>query len=137
MNEELKDRLKTLRKTLNMKQREVAERLGVKTSLIGIWECGAVDVPEVRIYQICKEFNIRRDWLIEGSGEMFEPKPDARLISEFSNQEIYNEALERLFASLPPDAKEAVRRFAQRYDERFKYGIPISELRPFRGFYEN
>lgn len=135
--EDIKDRLKTIRKTFNLKQREMTERLEVSVAQFSAWETGKENVPRARIYQLCKEFNVRRDWLVNGSGEMFEPKPDARLISEFSNQEIYNEALERLFASLPPDAKEAVRRFAQRYDERFKYGIPISELRPFRGFYEN
>lgn len=135
--EDMKDRLKELRRVLGLKQREVAEKLGVSLGAVGTWEMGKDPIPRARIYQLCKEFDVRRDWLVNGAGEMFEPKPDARLISEFSNQEIYNEALERLFASLPPDAKEAVRRFAQRYDERFKYGIPISELRPFRGFYEN
>ena len=69
----MKDRLKELRKALGIKQRELAERLGVKVSLIGNWEIGKQTIPQTRIYQICKEYNVRREWLETGEGEMFEP----------------------------------------------------------------
>ena len=130
MCDEMKDRMKLIRKTFNLKQRELAERLGIKTSLIGIWECGAASIPSVRIYQICKEFNVRREWLETGDGEMFEPKPDARLIGEFSNREIYVEAMERLWESLPDDAKDAIRMFTFKFRPEYRGGIPISEYRP-------
>ena len=71
---EMKDRLKELRKALNLKQREVAERLGVKVSNVGAWEAGMFAIPSTRIYQLCKEYNVRREWLETGEGEMFEPE---------------------------------------------------------------
>lgn len=71
---EMKDRLKELRKTLNLKQREVAERLGVNTGVIGTWESGGSPIPRARIYQLCHEYNVRREWLETGVGEMFEPE---------------------------------------------------------------
>ena len=71
---EMKDRLKELRKTLNLKQREVAENLGVTVSVVGGWEAGVQAIPSTRIYQLCKEYNVRREWLETGVGEMFEPE---------------------------------------------------------------
>jgi transcriptional regulator with XRE-family HTH domain len=71
---EMKDRLKELRKTLNLKQREVAERLDVAVSVVGGWEAGVQAIPSTRIYQLCKEYNVRREWLETGVGEMFEPE---------------------------------------------------------------
>ena len=107
----MKERLKALRKALGLKQREVAERLGVDVGLIGAWECGRQSVPDVRIYQLCKEYNVRREWLERGDGEMFEDAPDAAKLREFKDEDVYAEAMNRLYNSLPPDAKRSFERF--------------------------
>lgn len=76
--EQIKDRLKELRKRLGLKQRDVAERLEVSVGLIGAWECGSDTIPKTRIYQLCNEYNVSRDWLERGEGDMFvEVKIDA------------------------------------------------------------
>ena len=83
----MKDRLKELRKALGLKQREVAERLGIKVGVVGGWECGRDKIPRARIYQLCKEYNVRREWLERGEGEMFERPTEAdkyvMIFSEF------------------------------------------------------
>ena len=71
---EMKDRLKELRKVLDIKQREVAEKINVSVGLVGRWEAGLQPVPEHNVYRICKEFGVRREWLETGVGEMFEPE---------------------------------------------------------------
>lgn len=68
----MKERLRLLRKELKLTQAEFSARLGAKPSLVGVWESGAQPIPDVRVYQICKEFNVRREWLETGVGEMFE-----------------------------------------------------------------
>ena len=76
--EQIKDRLKELRKRLGLKQRDVAEALKVNVGLVGSWECGRQKVPDYRIDQICTKFGVSRDWLERGEGEMFvEVKIDA------------------------------------------------------------
>ena len=70
---EMKNRLKEMRKALNLRQREVADKLRIHTGMVGNWESG-VHVPVTRVYQICNEFGVRREWLEEGKGEMFEPE---------------------------------------------------------------
>lgn len=99
----MKDRLKELRKRLNIKQRELAERLGVNVGLIGTWECGRQKIPQTRVYQICNEYHVRREWLEKGEGEMFEPEQAPK-----SKDEVLREAAYALFSKLPKDAQEAV-----------------------------
>ena len=110
MSEEMKDRLKELRKTLNLKQREVAERLGLDVGAIGNWEAGTRAIPSTRIYQLCKEYNVRREWLETGVGEMFEEKGKVDL-KDVDDKTIYYEAMERMFKSLPDEAKQAFKEF--------------------------
>lgn len=76
------ERLKYLRKTLHLKQREIAEQLDIQTSNVGDWEANRKQIPRARIYQICKEFHVRREWLEHGIGEMFEPDPAAVVAEE-------------------------------------------------------
>lgn len=109
--EEMKDRLKKLRKELNLKQRDVAERIGVSVGIVGSWESGANKPGEGRIYQLCHEYNVRREWLERGEGEMFQPGPDASKLREFDDEDVYYEAMNRLYNSLPDAAKEAFERF--------------------------
>ena len=71
-------RLKELRKRLDLKQRDVAERLEMDTGTVGKWEAAMQRIPKTRLYQICNEYNVSRDWLERGEGEMFvEVKIDA------------------------------------------------------------
>lgn len=69
--EQIKDRLKELRKRLGLKQRDVAERLEMNVGTVGAWECGSEKIPKTRLYQICNEYNVSRDWLERGEGDMF------------------------------------------------------------------
>lgn len=106
---EMKDRLKELRKTLNLKQREIAERIGVKVGLIGNWEAGSQTIPATRIYQLCHEYNVRREWLETGEGEMFEPEKAPK-----SEDEILEDACAVLFNRLDEQTQLAVLRVLER-----------------------
>lgn len=82
----MKDRLKELRKTLGLKQRDIAEKLGVSTSAVGNWECGKDSPGDARVYQLCKEYNVNRTWLETGEGEMFLPPPEKPSLEEIQRQ---------------------------------------------------
>lgn len=96
----MKDRLKLLRKTLNKKQREIADRLGVAPGVVGAWESGSNKPGKARVYQICKEFNVRREWLENGEGEMFEP------VESLSEDEIFVKKVKELIEALPESQRE-------------------------------
>lgn len=99
----MKDRLKELRKTQGLKQREFAERVGVSTGRVGGWESGTDRPGDARIDKICNVFHVRREWLEKGEGEMFEPEQAPK-----SKDEVLREAAYALFSKLPKDAQEAV-----------------------------
>lgn len=67
----MKERLKQLRKTLDLTQQEFAERLGVKRNTVGQWECGINALTEQVIISICREFDVNEEWLRTGEGNMF------------------------------------------------------------------
>lgn len=69
----MKDRLKKLRKALNLTQQKFADKLGVKQNTIAQYEMGRNDPSDAVIISICREFNVSEEWLRNGTGEMFIP----------------------------------------------------------------
>ena len=84
-------RIKEIRKTLRLKQIEFGEAIGVKDSAIGRMEQEGSNVTEQSIMLICKEFKVRREWLVDGEGEMFYEGEPA-LFQEFVKQHKLNKA---------------------------------------------
>ena len=99
----MKDRLKLLRNKLKLRQAKFGDRLGFKQSTVGTWELGS-PVPRNVVLQICKEFNVRREWLETGEGEMFEPAPPPPTL----DREAQRQFIIQLFESLPPDKQRLV-----------------------------
>ena len=99
----MNNRLKQLRKALGLKQREIEERIGAKGGLVGRWESGLQPIPKTRIYQICKEYHVRRAWLETGEGEMFEPEPEKQ-----SEEEAQIKFCRDVFDAMPDELQEVV-----------------------------
>ncbi len=73
------ERIKKLRKSLDMTQQEFAERIGVKRNTIGQYEIGRNEPIDAIINLICREFNVNKEWLQTGIGEMFKPVLNSEL----------------------------------------------------------
>ena len=71
VRQELNERLKKLRKTLDMTQQAFADKLGVKRNTVGQWECGVNPLTDQTVVSICREFNVNENWLRTGEGDMF------------------------------------------------------------------
>ena len=65
------DRLKSIRKTLNITQQEFADRIGIKRGTVANYELDRNEPLDAVISLICKEFNISESWLRTGEGEMY------------------------------------------------------------------
>ena len=68
----MNERLKKLRKTLDLTQQKFADRLGVKRNTVGQWECVINAITDQVVFSICREFDVNEEWLRTGEGEMFE-----------------------------------------------------------------
>ena len=69
----MKDRLKELRKALNLTQQKFADKLGVKQNTIAQYEMGRNDPSDAVIISICREYNGSEAGLRNGEGDMFIP----------------------------------------------------------------
>lgn len=107
----MNERIKFLRVALKLTQDSFARELGLKGSIISLWEHGERVPSTQAILAICQTFHVSREWLLTGVGEMFEEREEKKL-SEFTDDEIYTESMRRLFNNLPDSAKLAVERFA-------------------------
>lgn len=64
----LKDRLKKIRKTLDLTQQEMAAKIGVKRNSYANYETGRNTPIDAIILSICREFNVNEEWLRTGAG---------------------------------------------------------------------
>ena len=66
-----KTRLKTLRKILKLSQSDFAKEIGIAQNSLSLIETGKNALTQQNINLICRIFNVSKDWLEFGKGEMF------------------------------------------------------------------
>ena len=59
----MKDRIKKIRKELDLTQQKFADRLSVKRNTVAQWELGINTLTNQVIMSICREFNVDYIWL--------------------------------------------------------------------------
>ena len=65
------ERIKQLRKQLKINQSEFGSRIGISRDTIANIEGNRIEIKDIYVLSICKEFNVNEDWLRTGEGEMF------------------------------------------------------------------
>lgn len=70
----MNERIKKLRKTLNLTQQEFADRISISRGAVATYEVGRNEPIDAVIASICREFNVSETWLRTGKGEMFAPE---------------------------------------------------------------
>lgn len=80
----MNERIKELRKHLNLTLEEFGKKVGVTKAAIGRIEKGERSVTDQMFLSICREFNVNEEWLRTGEGEMFTLQEDeeAAYVSE-------------------------------------------------------
>ena len=68
------DRIKDIRKALDMTQTEFAQRIGIKQNSLANIEIGRRNASNQVVTSICREFGVNLDYLLHGAGPMFAPK---------------------------------------------------------------
>jgi len=71
----IRSRIKAVRKTLNISQRVFSQSIFLSHTFYANIETGRRN-PNERVYElICNKYNINKDWLITGKGDMFSASP--------------------------------------------------------------
>lgn len=87
------NRLKEIRKILEMNQTEFAKRLGLTQTAFSMIESGVRTLSDRHIKIICSEFGISESWFRTGKGDMFLTSP-------------YEKEFIDIFENLTPDSKD-------------------------------
>jgi len=75
MADEVRERIKQVRQALNVSQRDFAKRIYISQTLLGDIELGNRNINERTIQLISTEFNVSKDWILTGNGDMFSAPP--------------------------------------------------------------
>lgn len=79
----MKDRIKKIRKELDLTQQKFADTIGMKRNTIAQYEMGRTVPSDAIIFSICREFNVNENWLRTGQGDMFIPRTRNQVITDF------------------------------------------------------
>lgn len=79
----MNNRIRQLRKGLNLTQTEFGAKIGVKQTSIAGYEKGTRVPLDTVVSSICKEFGVNETWLRTGEGEMFIPQTRDEEIAAF------------------------------------------------------
>ena len=105
----MNERIKKVRKALDLTQQEFGERIGMKRNSIALIENGR-NTSDQTVFAICREFNVNEEWLRTGVGEMFRAAPTSALdalAEEYGLSESAYVMVEK-FINLKPDAQESI-----------------------------
>lgn len=95
------ERIKILRKNLNLTQKEFGERIGIKSNTVATYEIGRNEPIDAVVALICREFNVSETWLRTGKGEMFvELSRDEELAKFFGEVSFGEPNFKRRFLSV-------------------------------------
>lgn len=121
----MKERLKKLRKALDLTQQEFADRIGISRGNIATYETREGSPGNSVINLICREFNVSETWLRTGEGEMFAPEL-AFDLSEYANRHgmtaLETEIL-KAYLDLDPNVRQSL---LQHFKERLTRPAPAA-----------
>ena len=99
------DRIKLAREKLGKSGAAFASEVGLSRGALSNIERNVNGVSDRTLRVICSTYGVRRDWLENGSGEMFENETDV-LLERLGKENVLSEetvnTFKKLFA-LPPD----------------------------------
>ncbi len=112
MENDIAKRIKMLRETLGLTQKEFAAKLGRTIRAVQRYESGQRSPDETTLRLIEQTFNVNPEWLRHGKGEMFSQKEEKQ---EDVLLELFK-AMEQLEGKVPRIVKKAIYRMYETQD---------------------
>jgi transcriptional regulator with XRE-family HTH domain len=110
------ERIKEIRATLGLSQREFSKRIYITQSFYGDIELGKKKINDRIIQLISSQFNVNKEWIKTGEGEIFSsPPPDIRRERLI---EIYNQLPEWLQDCLIEQSNLLLKKYKKQNDKQ-------------------
>ena len=125
------ERIRKLRKTLDLTQQKFGERIGIKGNTVAQYELGRNEPVDAVFSLICREFDVREEWLRTGEGEMFKAKPSDILDQLAYKYKLINfdYVMIEKFLAMPPDMRRAI------YEHFHDVDAALAEMDPYAPAY--
>lgn len=106
----MNERIRKLRRTLDLTQKQFGDRIGVKGNTIATYELGRNEPIDSVLALIVREFHVNEKWLRTGEGEMFAPAPTSALdaLAEEQNLTHGEYILIEKLLSLKPEVRQGI-----------------------------
>lgn len=117
------ERVKQLRKFLDLTLEKFGDRLGVTKVAISNIENGKRAVTKQMSKAICREFNVNEDWLRNGVGDMFKQRDGSfsEILPELDDSDDdFIKSFITVYMELDEDSKEVLRQIATKMSEKYK-----------------
>lgn len=92
MSDEIGTRVKKVRLRKGISQEQFGEIIGIKKAAVSKIENGENSLSKGNLLAICRQFNVNKEWLINGNGEMFTPKSKEDEIQNFFENAISSDS---------------------------------------------
>lgn len=118
------ERVKELRKQVNLTQQAFADRLNLKRNTVGSYEVNVVEPSDRTISDICREFNVNGTWLRTGEGEMFNQITRSEKITSFLTEitedegDDFKRRFVEMLAELEPEDWKLLERMAEKLQKK-------------------
>lgn len=109
----MKERIRKIRRDLDLTQQEFADRIGIKRNTVANYETGRNEPVDSVVSLICREFHVNEEWLRNGIGEMFtqDSEDELQALTEKYSLSTADRILIEKYISLKPEARKAVLQF--------------------------
>lgn len=130
----MKERIRELRKHLNMTMDEFGAHIGLSKAAISLIESGRNGARDQTIFAICREFGVNEQWLRTGEGKMFEQTRASvldRLSTEYDLSREQRSVIEA-FLDLDPQERDVILKYVHNVFDRSaaqSTAIPDKEAR--------
>ena len=118
------ERVKELRKQINLTQQAFADRLNLKRNTVGSYEVNVVEPSDRTISDICREFNVNETWLRTGEGEMFNQITQSEKLAAFladitaDEGDDFKRRFVEMLAELEPEDWKLLERMAKKLQKK-------------------
>ena len=105
------ERIKEIRKDLNLTLEKFGEKLGVTKVAISNIEKGNRNLTDQMMKAICREYNVNYDYLMYGTGEKFSDLPETileELCTQYDLDELDKQIID-IYISLPKQLRDSVK----------------------------
>lgn len=117
------ERVKDIRKTLNLTLEKFGEKLGVGKTAISKIEKDERNLTDQMAKSICREYNVNYDYLIYEEGEMFSDLPQTildELCAQYSLND-FDKAIIELYVNTPLELRQEVKKKMKEFIQKVNW----------------